>query len=93
MNMTDARHHRAHAGGPETRIVFVEVPVAGSPKSVKGVKPGQYPRNAPTHWQPRTRPPSKAQRIVNFLDSIARSDAAAREFMQERREASQRHAR
>jgi hypothetical protein len=80
------RHHRAHAGGPDTRIVFIEVPVAGSPKTLREVKPGSYPVNPPTHWQPRTRPPSKAEVLRRFLDSINRNDAAAREYMKQARQ-------
>ena len=41
--MSDARHHRAHAPGPA--IVFVEVPVAGSPEPSRAVKP-RYPQRA-----------------------------------------------
>ena len=51
----DYRRHHA------VQVIFVETPAAGSPKSLREVKPGQYPRNPPTHWQPRTKPPSKAE--------------------------------
>ena len=88
MSDTTYRHHRAHAGGPETRIVFVEVPVAGSPKSVKGVKPGSYPHQRREAWRPRTKPPTKAERTVNFLRRIAEQESAVRDFMQQAREAS-----
>ena len=80
------RHHRAHAGGPaDTRIVFIEVPVAGSPKVARTAKPGQYPSNQRQPWRPATRPPSKAERTARFLNSVARQDADIRRFMQESR--------
>jgi hypothetical protein len=65
--------HR-HVGPSGPVVVFVEVPVAGSPKSLREVKPGQYKRNPPTHWQPRTRPPS-------LLEAIVRQEAAVRSML------------
>jgi hypothetical protein len=82
------RHHRAHAG--ETRIVLVPVPVpAAGVDFGKQRKPPAYPVNQRQPWPPRV---SKAQTLRNFLDSINRNDAAAREFMRHAREAS-RHVR
>ena len=80
------RHHRAHAGGPaDTRIIFVPIEI-GSPKVARTAKPGQYPRNPPTHWQPRTKPPSKAEALRRFLDGVAKNGEAVREFMRQARE-------
>lgn len=72
--MDDYRHHRV-------QVIFVETPVAGSPKVVRSTKPGNYPRNPPTHWQPRTRPPSKAERSVQLLKRICEQEAELHRFM------------
>jgi hypothetical protein len=87
--MTDARRHRAHAGGPPS-IIFVPLPVAGSPKTLREVKPGSYPSNQRQPWRPQQAIPhraSKAERTVRFLDGIARQDADIRQFMKEARHA------
>jgi hypothetical protein len=91
--MTDIayRHHRAHAGGPETRIVFVEVPVAGVDFG-RQAKPPAYKRNQPGHWQPRTKPPTKAERTIRFLDAITRQEAEVRAWMDSLRRGDHRHA-
>lgn len=83
MPMSDYRHHTAC----RERIIFVpiEVPVAGSPKSVKGVKPGSYPHQRREAWRPASRPPSKAAATVELLRRIAGQDELVRQFMQERR--------
>ena len=78
--MSDARHHRAGRDGPV--VIFVPVPFeSGSPKQKYQPPPGQYKRNQPEHWQPRTRPPTKSEKVANFLDGIARNGAAARDHM------------
>ena len=57
----------------ECRLIFVSrTPCRGTPKIVSRGKPAPYPRNAPTHWQPRT---TKAQRVANYLDTLARREA------------------
>jgi hypothetical protein len=43
--MADARRHHA------VQVIFVETPSAGSPKSTRGVKPGNYPRQDRTPWR------------------------------------------
>jgi hypothetical protein len=88
--MSDYRHHRAHAGGPaDTRIVFIPVPVAGSPKEAARSRPPKYPANQRQPWRPATRPPNKAQRVANFLDAVTRQGAEIDEFMRQARERSQ----
>jgi hypothetical protein len=80
--MDEFRHLHA------VRVIFVETPVAGSPKVARTAKPGQYPRNAPTHWQPRTKPPSRAERTARFLRNVVGQESAVREFMRSAREES-----
>ena len=70
------RHHRV-----SREIIFVEVPTAGSPKSVRTVKPGRYPVDKHQPWKPATRPPSKAEKLVRFLDRINRQDSEVRAYM------------
>jgi hypothetical protein len=78
--MSDARHH--HAPRDRVQIVFVPIEI-GSPKQATHPKPPAYPRQGKEAWQPRTRPPSRAEKVANFLDSMNRNDQAAREFMDE----------
>ena len=82
--MSDYRHHTAC----RDRIIFVpiEVPAAGSPKSLREVKPSRpYPSNQRQPWRPASRPPSKAAASVELLRRIAGQDELVRQFMQERR--------
>ena len=74
--MSDARHHTAHR-----EIIFIEVPVAGSPKEGRRLRPGPYKRNSFEPWRPATRPPNKAERLKRFLDDMRRNDEIARECM------------
>jgi len=71
-------------------VIIVEVPVetpaAGSPKSARTVKPGQYPVNKREAWHPRTKPPSKAERVGNFIHAISRQSADIHEFLRQARE-------
>lgn len=77
--MPNARHHHASRDGPV--VVLVPIPVGGSPKSVREMKPN-YPRQERLpHWRPATRPPSKAERLARFLDTMRRQDEIVREFM------------
>ncbi len=76
----DFRHHRA--GRDRIVLVPYPVPVAGPEHKQRG-KPGPYPRQGKEAWQPRTLPPTKAQKVANFLDSMNRSDQAARDHMTE----------
>jgi hypothetical protein len=73
--MADARRHHA------VQVIFVETPSAGSPKSTRGVKPGNYPRQDRTPWRPADRPPNKAEKLVKFLDRIQQQDRELRSFM------------
>ena len=78
--MSDARHHRA--GRDRVQVIFVEVPAAGSPKQKHPrPPPGRYPTNQPEHWRPRTRPPTKSETSVQFLDNIRENDQAAHDHM------------
>ena len=77
--MDDRRHHRV-----SREIIIVEVPAAGSPKTLREVKPGSYRRNQLEPWRPARAIPSrprKAERLARFLDAIAEQDRVAREFM------------
>jgi hypothetical protein len=85
--MSDARHHRA--GRDRVQVIFVEVPAAGSPKQ-KYLRPppDRYPVNQRQPWQPQQDIPrrlSKAEKLRNLVDGIARNDAAARDHMAEAR--------
>ena len=77
--MSDARHHHA-----SREIIIVPVPVPyeiGSPKVAREVKP-RYPRqDRLPPWRPRTKPPSKAERIGRWLDAWRRQEEALREIM------------
>jgi hypothetical protein len=70
--MSDYRHHTA----TRDRIIFVEVPVAGSPKQATHPKPPAYPRQGRDH--PRL---TKAQRNANFVRAIATQDADVRRWL------------
>jgi hypothetical protein len=78
--MPDARHHVAHPP-----VIFVEVPVGGSQKTLREVKPGKYPAPRREHWRPARHPPSKAARTVKFLDATVKPDAMVRRFMEQAR--------
>lgn len=62
-------------------IVFIEVPVAGSPQEGRRLRPGPYKRNQLEPWKPATRPPSKAERIARWLDQCRRQQEAVREML------------
>jgi hypothetical protein len=81
----DFRHHRV-SRDPDVRIVLVPVPVpeAGSPKQKHLTRPGPYPVNQRQPWQPQQDIPrrlTKSEKMVRFLDGIARNDEAARDHM------------
>jgi hypothetical protein len=89
--MDDYRRHTAC----RDRIIFVPVPFeGGSPKEANRGRPGPYPVNRREHWRPAQHPPrlSKAERSVQLLRRICEQDQIVREFMQQAREGSQRHA-
>jgi len=92
----DARHHRAHAGGPaDTRIVFVPIPVGGSPEAIRQAKPPKYPNQRREAWPPRQGIPhrvSKAEALRRFLDDVAKNGEAARAYMQQARGEARHHA-
>ena len=76
----EGHHHHAQR---DVQIVFVEVPSAGSNKTLREVKPLPFQRNHPSHWRPATRPPNrKAEGFRRMLDSFERQDRVVREFMQ-----------
>ncbi|HEY1864414.1 MAG TPA: hypothetical protein VGG77_12175 [Roseiarcus sp.] len=72
--MSDSRHHLA------VRVVFVEVPQAGSPQPLKWAKPPAYPHQHREVWRPRTKPPSKAESLRRLLDYFNRQDQIVREM-------------
>jgi hypothetical protein len=67
------RHHKA-------QIIFIPVE-AGSPKEAHRQRPAPYQRNVLEPWKPRTRPPSKAERLARFIDAMRRQDQMVREMM------------
>lgn len=73
------RHHHASRDGPV--VVLVPIPVGGSPKEANRQRPAPYQRNPREHWRPATRPPSKAERLARFLDTMRRQDEIVREFI------------
>ena len=72
----DGRHHRV-----SREIIFVPVPVAGSPAPLNQAKPPRYPATQRQAWRPATRPPSKAAATVNLLRQIAANEMAVREML------------
>ncbi len=83
-DMADARHHHA------VRVIYVEVPVAGSPEPLRRSPPPAYSRNPPTHWRPQrtipSRPaPAKSQaglrRLVDIMRDLDRREALARRML------------
>jgi hypothetical protein len=73
---SDYRHHRV-----SREIIFVPVPVAGSPAPLNQAKPPRYPVQHHQPWRPAHRPPSKAAATVRLLRSIAENEMAAREML------------
>jgi hypothetical protein len=74
----DGRHHRAQR---DVQVVFIEVPVAGSPAPLYRNKPGQYPQQRREHWRPATRIPSKAEATARLLRDIAANEMAVRSML------------
>jgi len=72
----DYRHHVARPA-----VVFIEVPVGGSPAPPNQAKPPRYPHQHRESWRPRTKPPSKAEALRRLLDAINRNDEAARAML------------
>jgi hypothetical protein len=75
--MSEARHHKAVC----REIIFVEVPVCGSPKNSREVKPARYPHQQREPWRPATRPPSKAEKLARLIDAMRKQDQMVREMM------------
>jgi hypothetical protein len=63
------------------QIVFVEVPVGGSPVPIRRLPPPAYPANQREHWRPQRAIPTKADATANLLRQIVRQEAAVREMM------------
>ena len=62
-------------------IILVPVPVAGSPETLREVKP-RYPQHQRLeHWRPATRIPSKAHASASLLRQIVENEAAARSML------------
>jgi hypothetical protein len=75
----DHRHHRA-----SREIIFVAVPVAGSPKPVDARRPPAYPRQERAPWKPARSIPvkqRKAERIVKIMRELAEREADARSML------------
>jgi hypothetical protein len=74
--MSDARHHRA-----SREIIFVEVPVGGSPKVARIPRPPRYPVDRRAPWRPQRSIPvkqSKGEALRHWLDRVRRQDAEIR---------------
>jgi hypothetical protein len=67
----DGRHHRV-----SREIIFVPVPVAGSPQPLKWAKPPAYPSSRRAPWRPQQTIPSKASASKRLLDAIVRNEQA-----------------
>jgi hypothetical protein len=68
----DHRHHRASR---DVQVIFVEVPVGGSPAPLHRGKPPRYPSNQWSPWRPQRSIPSKqrqAERIVKIMRELDR---------------------
>jgi hypothetical protein len=74
----DGRHHRASR---DVQIILVPVPVAGTVKNTRYVHPPHYPRQGRSPWRPRTKPPTKAERVARFLDQCRRQEESVREML------------
>jgi hypothetical protein len=72
----DGRHHRVNR-----EIIFVPVPVAGSPAPLNQAKPAKYPSTRRAPWRPQQTIPSKASATVRLLDAIVRNEQAARNML------------
>jgi hypothetical protein len=74
----DGRHHRV-----SREIIFVPVPVAGSPAPLNQTKPPRYPSSRRAPWQPARAIPSnsKGAATVRLLDAISRNEQAARSML------------
>ena len=75
-------HHVAHPA-----VIFVEVPVGGSPAPLHRGKPPRYPSTQRSPWRPADKPPrlSKAEASKRLFDAINQQEQAVREFMSEAR--------
>jgi hypothetical protein len=77
--MSDA-YRRHHA----IQVILVETPRAGSPKTVRGVKPGRYPSSHREAWRPATGIPAKRGKVEAFkrmLDYFKRQDEVVRSML------------
>jgi hypothetical protein len=76
----DQRHHAV-------QVVFVEVPVAGSPEPFPRRPPPAYPSNQRAPWRPQQSIPTsrKGEAVKRLLDAINRQDGEVRAFMAEAR--------
>lgn len=65
----------------EIILVPYPVPVGGSNKMLREVKPLPFQRNQPTHWRPANCPP-KTNATVSLLRRMVEQEAAVRRMMQ-----------
>jgi hypothetical protein len=74
----DGRHHRVNR-----EIIFVPVPVAGSPEPLRRAKPPAYKSTRRAPWQPARAIPSnsKGAATVRLLRQIAANEMAARSML------------
>jgi hypothetical protein len=77
--MADYRHHVAHPA-----VIFVPIPVAGSPQPLKWAKPPAYPQQDRRPWQPQRFIPAKqrkAQQLVDLMRELDRRAEDARQML------------
>jgi hypothetical protein len=82
--VSDARHHRA-SYPPQPLIIFVEVPVGGSPAPLRQAKPDKYPRQERAPWKLARSIPVKqrrAQRLIEIMRRLDEREAEARRMLQ-----------
>jgi hypothetical protein len=69
-------YYRSHTA---TRPVIL---VIGSPEPQRHGKPPRYPHQTRQPWRPATRPPTKAERVIEFIRRVQKQDNEVRAFMQ-----------
>jgi hypothetical protein len=75
--IADYRHHAA----ARREIIFVTIPVAGTVRETHRVKPPAYKHSQHQPWRPATRPPTKAQRMSEFMRRVQQQSEAVRELL------------
>jgi hypothetical protein len=61
-------------------IIFVPYEV-GTVKNTRYVHPPHYPQQDRSPWRPATRPPTKAERLIEFLRRVQKQTEDARSML------------